>query len=498
MPGYEVQFDWKSPRTCGASCPMCGSTGPHGLGVNVHSRPGPAPSADFWRCRTCGGLFAHPFAPPDYSEDYGFPDYLRFYAEAGAGVASMITPVLRAYRRGMRTMVDVGSGVPFAADFARRMLKLDARSIDPSGYAKTGGEWLGVPVETALLGGGSSADGERFDLVYSSEVVEHVEDPAGFLALLVEHLAPEGVLVVTTPNAGFVSPERAPLENLGLVWPGIHRALYMPGGLEAGLNRAGLPHVEVSAERERLVAYASRQTLALNREEGGLITAWLEGSAESPVAALKLGHLFRLFRDAVGAGRVDDALTWLARLRIAALDASGRDITHAHEIAADAEALEAADFHRGWPYFAPLMPYLLGTLHMAEGRRDLEAAARDFAAQVRICERFHGGDPLWRAEIAHLWAPALFSYGLARLMRREADDAITAFEKLMAGDAPAGSLAAMGRRDKAVLVQARVQLGSALIQAGRKDEARTVLTAAREGADTNLGAAIDRLLERCG
>ena len=67
--------------------------------------------------------------------------------------------------------LDVTSA-PAIADFARRLLKLDARSIDPSRYAKTGGDWLGVPVESALLGEGSSADGEVFDLVYSSEVVE--------------------------------------------------------------------------------------------------------------------------------------------------------------------------------------------------------------------------------------------------------------------------------------------------------------------------------------
>jgi 2-polyprenyl-6-hydroxyphenyl methylase/3-demethylubiquinone-9 3-methyltransferase len=41
---------------------------------------------------------------------------------------------------------------------------------------------------------------EQFDLVASMEVVEHVADPAAFLAALAKRLAPGGLLVLSTPN----------------------------------------------------------------------------------------------------------------------------------------------------------------------------------------------------------------------------------------------------------------------------------------------------------
>lgn len=498
MPGYDVRLDWNRGETATADCPMCVNGGPHRAEVNVHSPASPAPDALFYRCQTCGGLFAHPFVWPDYADDYGFRDYLRFYVEAGAGLAAMAGPLQRAFRRDMTSMIDVGSGVPFAADFGRRMLGLDACSIDPSHYAKTGGDWLGVPVDSALLGDGSTADGQRFDLVYSSEVIEHVDAPQAFLETLAAHIAPGGVLVLTTPNANFVSPDRGELENLGLVWPGIHHALYTSGGLRAAIGRAGLAHIEISEERERLVAYASDAELTLNRDEDGLIPAWLEdGALCSHTPALELGFLFRLFQHEAGHGRIKTALEWLAKLRVAVLEQTGQDITHSHAIAIAAEHRPAEDFHETWPYFAPLMPYLLGSVAMSEASRDLLAASRHFSSQVRISETFHGGDPLWRSEIAHVWSPALFSYGLARLMQRDADAAIAAFEKLIAGDAPAGSLAAMGRRDTGLMVQSRIQLGSALIQAGRKDEARQTLTAVRAESAADQHALIDGLLKRC-
>ena len=43
-------------------------------------------------------------------------------------------------------------------------------------------------------------DGLKFDLIVCSEVIEHVEDPAAFLASLVDRLSERGKIVVTVPN----------------------------------------------------------------------------------------------------------------------------------------------------------------------------------------------------------------------------------------------------------------------------------------------------------
>lgn len=53
-------------------------------------------------------------------------------------------------------------------------------------------------------------EGERYDLVTAMEVIEHVTDPAAFVANLRAALAPGGLLVISTPN-------RTPLSKLAMV-----------------------------------------------------------------------------------------------------------------------------------------------------------------------------------------------------------------------------------------------------------------------------------------
>ena len=42
--------------------------------------------------------------------------------------------------------------------------------------------------------------GERFEIVFIGDVLEHVNDPSRLLAFGARHLAPEGRIYATTPN----------------------------------------------------------------------------------------------------------------------------------------------------------------------------------------------------------------------------------------------------------------------------------------------------------
>ncbi|MDX3910037.1 MAG: bifunctional 2-polyprenyl-6-hydroxyphenol methylase/3-demethylubiquinol 3-O-methyltransferase UbiG [Sphingobium sp.] len=92
---------------------------------------------------------------------------------------------------------------------------------------------------------GVEALGETgFDLVTSMEVIEHVTDPARFLHGLADALAPDGLLILSTPN-------RTPLsrlamitlgEGLGQIPKGTHdwAKFLTPEEIEPLLNYAGL------------------------------------------------------------------------------------------------------------------------------------------------------------------------------------------------------------------------------------------------------------------
>jgi SAM-dependent methyltransferase len=98
-----------------------------------------------------------------------------------------------------RRILDVGSGPGlFLRRGADRGWK--ATGIEPSRQAAEHTRALGVEVVNAFLDAGTAKGLGKFDAIHMSLVLEHIPDPAAFLALVRGLLAPGGVLCVVAPN----------------------------------------------------------------------------------------------------------------------------------------------------------------------------------------------------------------------------------------------------------------------------------------------------------
>lgn len=101
-----------------------------------------------------------------------------------------------------KTALDVGCGAGLLAEpmarLGAQMTGVDAASENiAAARAHAAGSGLAIDYrdgELSTLGLGT------FDLVTSMEVIEHVADKAAFVAGLASHLAPGGLMVLSTPN----------------------------------------------------------------------------------------------------------------------------------------------------------------------------------------------------------------------------------------------------------------------------------------------------------
>ena len=101
-----------------------------------------------------------------------------------------------------RTALDVGCGAGLLAEPLARLgaqvTGLDA-SAELIAAAQEHARASGLNIEYRA-GELAELDGQ-FDLITCMEVIEHVADPAAFVAALATRLAPDGLLVLSTPNA---------------------------------------------------------------------------------------------------------------------------------------------------------------------------------------------------------------------------------------------------------------------------------------------------------
>lgn len=181
-------------------CPLCAAPD----GAPLGSKDG----EDYLRCADCRLIYARRLPTPEmYAASY------RHYGRRRKSIlrkSFKLAPLvfgtrLRALRRGHAAplrFLDVGSNTGYNTE-AARWLGCEAHGIETNTLTL---ERARVAYPACTFHGGTieqlAAQGQRFDLIYCSEVIEHVADAQGFVAALAALCVPGAVLYLTTPDAG--------------------------------------------------------------------------------------------------------------------------------------------------------------------------------------------------------------------------------------------------------------------------------------------------------
>jgi SAM-dependent methyltransferase len=283
-------------------CPLCGG------GHAKHERVVGGFALE--RCRECGFVFTNPRYPADgvlgqyRTSDDDEADKLELWARITTPSVlaehERILDELEAASPSRMRLLDFGCGPCYFLERAARR-GWDAHGVEVAPWAREAARLRGLPnVHIGLLAERAFADG-YFDVIHSSQVLEHLDDPRSELEELFRVLRPGGLLYVNVPNYHRI-PVMLDLDDFATDTPMGHLNYFTPRTLSRLLGAGGFEVLRTSTrgglKLENLLGRPTRSDIldALRSPPGAGASSRDDGGRPSAVGRLAKGLLHPLVR----------------------------------------------------------------------------------------------------------------------------------------------------------------------------------------------------------
>lgn len=415
-------ISFTEPDIYDLTCPVCNSRGAKSL-LHVETKDLVAGNVDVSNlalsCNYCESVFWKKKVQIGYLSDSDELNELALthYCAIGAGIDLGVLTLSRIiFDDDNANLLEVGCGFGYNIHFWGGYLGRPALGLEQAAYGASGKSILGVEIKSEYLTADGTPYGE-FDVIYSSEVIEHVSDPRAFLAALSRNLSLKGILVLTTPAAEYLTPDGNLSLSLAVLSPGHHQFIITKSAFHKLLLEFDFSDVIVERHNERLIAFAVRQGKVADRiretTPRSAYLDYLKFLSSNSEGITKQGALYRLFKEQINAALWDHAAITLEDIAHELTASYRLDINilfARNEV--QASALQFSDFlYKLPPFIGPLI-YYMGILksHKSE---DLHVKLSLFSLSVLLIRNTIQVAPQFAQECESLLDTALLHYRMA-------------------------------------------------------------------------------------
>lgn len=267
-----------------------------------------APKNYVLKCQSCNSLFyENNFQLGYLTDDENINKYtLNHYVLIGCGIDSGIFLLNQLKELKNSSLLEVGCGFGFNVHYWHHFLKQEAVGIELASYGQAGSKSLNIPIIKKYLDSPDDVIG-KFDIVYSSEVIEHVKDPVLFLETLRANMKDEGICIITSPSADFIKIDSEPEFIISSLSYGFHEFLISKDAFQRIILKSGFTDVYIEERKEKLIAFAvisGRAEERIDKKKNSLneYISYLDFLSNSNCELVKEGALYRLFKEQVNKG----------------------------------------------------------------------------------------------------------------------------------------------------------------------------------------------------
>ncbi|MEN6439639.1 MAG: methyltransferase domain-containing protein [Syntrophobacter sp.] len=357
-----------------------------------------------YRCNECQSYFFDGENPASSYRDLVISDEFWIdYVQAGAGITSMLAPLFAVKTLNKGSLIDVGCGFGFVVHYWQS-LGHSALGLEDSYYGNIGEEKLGVTICRQYLGEYVRENpGREFEIVYSSEVIEHTSDPGAFVQQLCSLVSEDGIIILTTPCTNSISEQANHAALNAALSPGFHYGIISQQAMKSYFSQQGF-HCHFETTDTQMITWAGKRSLpevTHGRFDWHSYFTYLGQLADHPDPHICSGALHRLFKDSLNTNHPEIAATAYPRLLEVARKHYGIDL----------ENPEVGEMLKSKKQLYRLAQYpswlgnclLFGAIHVGHARNDRRTKLRMLDAALKVLRHRMEVDAQFGQEAAHYY-----------------------------------------------------------------------------------------------